>query len=187
MAGFQKYTTLTKLTYQRKYQLMLCTIPILIIILYKLAFSSTLQYYKNYDQSRITESQPFISARDWDILAQKEKVMASVVGRIKVSPQVQEGEAMSAISSITKDEGVRIIELSKPEIYRDSMLTLYTSKITLEGGFASITNALYKIERDLQLGRLSSASYHSFDDYQAREKRLACTFYLQYVLKNPAQ
>jgi len=172
-------------TNKRKYQLILAAWPILAFLLFTLAFRPTWEAYLAYQNHNEASAAPGASDFDWDVLRQKERMMAKVLSaRQSADASTSEKELLTALSTYTAAGHVTVKDLGPPLLRRDSLYTSSLTRVTLEGTFRGLTEVLSEVEASRRLGKVTAASYHSSEDAQTGRRRLELTLYLETLTFN---
>jgi hypothetical protein len=173
---------LSNLTYKKKLKVLgILTIPILVVC-YKLAFSNTILEYKKYKEYVTQNAGTNNSENSLTALNSKKAAIEALLKQYELDTLNTNKNLISVVTNFCNENRLDFKEYKPLNIFHVQELPVFTRAITVEGDFIKCLQLVYALENELQVGRVSSVQYKTYEDPQTKALRLTCTLYIQNIV-----
>ena len=170
------------LSYEKKYKLVLILFGLLLLVIYEFSIKNTINYMVLDQEQNSAELGPTISEFDWGVLRQKKKLMNRVLTNFLRPESIKGNDLLETVSTYCAENNVKLKEVSAPIISTDSIFSVSTTRVILLGEYKNLVQLSDAIEKNHELGKVSSVHYQSFIDNKNGSLKLECIIYIQNLL-----
>ena len=156
----------------------LSIVPVLLIC-YKLAFTRTLEAYsehRNHIQSQQVLDASFTSA---SMVAAKQGQINRFLSTFILDTADARKNLLFVVTSFCNENRLKLKEYKPLGTRMASGQKMVTRMVTVEGDFIKCLQFVYTLEKRMQVGRISSVYYKTFNNLKDHTIQLNCTIYVQ--------
>ena len=142
---------------------------VLLLVSYKLAFSKTISYKKEYTQLKQQEVLFSNIPQQLSLLKQKQKYYDSILSSYKLNEGSLQNNLLTTLNRYADANNLKVIDFLEPHVFIDDDLTVKTYQLTIEGDYNAILNLIYNFEQQTKFGEIINLHFEKKKNYKTGE------------------
>jgi hypothetical protein len=171
------------ISYRKKLKALWVGSIIMLFICYRFSISKTIEQYKVYNNSAISETNNDETST-LENLKLKNKTLDETLAKFVLDTADNSKNLVGIIAPLCAQNNLVLKEYKPAPAAQIDSLKILTRSVSLQGKFIDCLKLVYNLETQANAGRISSLLFKSYTNPSDSKTNLVCTIYVQNIITN---